>query len=146
MSAGLTVHALYVINKSGGLVYSRNTAQSAVKLDVSDAMRLGSIWFSLHTISSQLSPVLGPCRGLKRLYADTFDLHCLKTMSGTMFFIVADASSPSGAGDAAADAILQKVHAAYADYVMKNPFYEVEMPIRCELFDAALTAVIPPRS
>lgn len=26
----------------------------------------------------------------------------------------------------------------YADYVLKNPFYEVEMPIRCELFDQNL--------
>ena len=26
----------------------------------------------------------------------------------------------------------------YTDYVLKNPFYEMEMPIRCELFDQHL--------
>ena len=30
----------------------------------------------------------------------------------------------------------------YADYVLKNPFYEIEMPIRCELFDYHLAAAI----
>jgi hypothetical protein len=23
----------------------------------------------------------------------------------------------------------------YSDFVMKNPFYEMEMPVRCELFE-----------
>ena len=31
--------------------------------------------------------------------------------------------------------ILKEVYILYADYVLKNPFYELEMPIRCELFD-----------
>ncbi len=30
----------------------------------------------------------------------------------------------------------------YADFVLKNPFYEVEMPIRCELFDQHLFTTI----
>jgi hypothetical protein len=28
------------------------------------------------------------------------------------------------------------------DFVLKNPFYEMEMPIRCELFDHNLAQVI----
>ena len=32
----------------------------------------------------------------------------------------------------------------YTDYALKNPFYEVEMPIRCDLFDQNLAAVIRP--
>lgn len=34
--------------------------------------------------------------------------------------------------------LLRKVFDLYTDYVLKNPFYETEMPIRCELFDANL--------
>ena len=30
------------------------------------------------------------------------------------------------------------MYEAYADYVLKNPFYETDMPIRIKLFDLAL--------
>ena len=140
----------YVINKSGGLIYNRNFLSNTPRLDVSDAMRLGSIWFSLHTIASQLSPVSGPSRGLKVLHADTFDLHCMQALTGTLFFLVTEpgagrAPAPAGAASPApanaAEHALRLVYQAYADYVLKNPFYETEMPIRCELFDVALTAL-----
>ena len=32
-----------------------------------------------------------------------------------------------------------RVYDLYCDYVLKNPFYEPEMPIRCDLFDQKLT-------
>ena len=31
-----------------------------------------------------------------------------------------------------------RVYDLYTDYVLKNPFYEMEMPVRCELFDVNL--------
>ena len=36
----------------------------------------------------------------------------------------------------------QSVYSLYADYVLKNPFYELDMPIRCELFDLQLTSEV----
>lgn len=36
------------------------------------------------------------------------------------------------------DAILRGLYILYADYAVKNPFYTMENPIRCELFDLAL--------
>ena len=30
----------------------------------------------------------------------------------------------------------------YADWVLKNPFYETEMPVRCDLFDTNLAAAV----
>lgn len=35
-----------------------------------------------------------------------------------------------------------RIYDLYTDYVLKNPFYEVEMPVRCELFDTNLFATI----
>ena len=35
-----------------------------------------------------------------------------------------------------------RVYSLYADYVLKNPFYELDMPIRCELFDLQLTSEV----
>lgn len=36
------------------------------------------------------------------------------------------------------EGLLKHVYELYTDYVLKNPFYEMEMPIRCELLDINL--------
>lgn len=36
------------------------------------------------------------------------------------------------------DVLLKRIYELYADYALKNPFYSLEMPIRCELFDTSL--------
>ncbi len=45
------------------------------------------------------------------------------------------------------EAFLQLVYELYSDYVIKNPFYEMDMPIRCDLFnkhlDKAMTKLTP---
>ncbi len=40
------------------------------------------------------------------------------------------------------DVIIRRVYELYADYVMKNPFYQMEMPVRCEAFDRELLKYI----
>lgn len=40
------------------------------------------------------------------------------------------------------DQFLRKIYELYSDYVLKNPFYSLEMPIRCELFDANLQGLL----
>jgi len=42
------------------------------------------------------------------------------------------------------DAIIRRIYELYADYVMKNPFYQIEMPIRCEVFDRRLGQYLRP--
>lgn len=37
-----------------------------------------------------------------------------------------------------ADIVLRRIYEIYADFALKNPFYSLEMPIRCELFDNSL--------
>jgi hypothetical protein len=36
------------------------------------------------------------------------------------------------------DKLLHDVYELYGDYVLKNPFYEMDMPIRCDLFNRHL--------
>ncbi|KAG6406304.1 hypothetical protein SASPL_133904 [Salvia splendens] len=38
--------------------------------------------------------------------------------------------------------LLKHIYELYTDYVLKNPFYEMEMPIRCELFDISLAQAV----
>ncbi|KAG4154296.1 hypothetical protein ERO13_D03G049466v2 [Gossypium hirsutum] len=40
------------------------------------------------------------------------------------------------------EALLKVVYELYTDYVLKNPFYEMEMPIRFKLFDINLTQAV----
>ena len=34
------------------------------------------------------------------------------------------------------------IYELYSDYVLKNPFYELEMPVRCELFENNLAYAV----
>ena len=45
-------------------------------------------------------------------------------------------------GQAGMEALLKIIYELYTDFVLKNPFYEMEMPIRCELFDLNLSNAI----
>lgn len=40
------------------------------------------------------------------------------------------------------DILLKKIYELYADYALKNPFYSLDMPIRCELFDTHLQTLL----
>jgi len=54
-AAGARDLRLFIVNKSGGLIFQRDFG-SVAKLDTNDTLRLASIWHSLHAIASQLSP------------------------------------------------------------------------------------------
>ncbi|KAF6106818.1 trafficking protein particle complex 4 [Phyllostomus discolor] len=82
----------------------------------------------LFAIGSQLSPEQGSS-GIEVLETDTFKLHCFQTLTGIKFVVLAD---PRQAG---IDSLLRKIYEIYSDFALKNPFYSLEMPIRCELFD-----------
>ena len=56
--------------------------------------------------------------------------------SGTKFFVVCETGAPN------MEMLLKVIYELYTDFVLKNPFYEMEMPIRCELFDHNLAQVI----
>jgi len=89
----------------------------------------------LHAISAQLSPDYG-CNGIELVEAETFDLHNFQTPTGIKFFAVAQCKSDG------VDKFLRRVYSLYSDYVLKNPFYELDMPIRCELFDQQLSSEV----
>ena len=38
--------------------------------------------------------------------------------------------------------MVRRCYEIYGDYVMKNPFYSMEMPVRVEKFDRALGAYL----
>ena len=125
---------LFIINTSGGLIYNKSLSATAPPLTVNDCLRLGSTFHGLHAIATQIAPV--ESRGIERLETDTLRLQCFQTQTGMKFVLTASQ------GTADMDVLLQGVYDLYADYVLKNPFYEMEMPIRCDLFDRHLDKLI----
>lgn len=119
--------SLYIINKSGGLIYQKSFSERTT-VDLNDRLRIASIWHSVCAIATQISPMM-ECAGIDLLEADTFDLHCFQTTTGTKFCLVVEPRTQN------IPTFLNKLYELYSDFVLKNPFYEVEMPIRCELFD-----------
>ena len=45
-------------------------------------------------------------------------------------------------GQTGLEVLLRKTYMLYTDFVLKNPFYTLDMPIRVELFDTALRELI----
>ncbi|CAN7992738.1 unnamed protein product [Ixodes hexagonus] len=105
------------------------------RLTTNERIVLASTFHSFYAIASQLSPE-PRSSGIELLEADAFRLHCLQTVTGVKFIVLADARLAS------LEPLLRRLFELYADYALKNPFYSLEMPIRCELFDANLQAAV----
>ncbi|KAH7031611.1 Longin-like domain-containing protein [Microdochium trichocladiopsis] len=82
-----------------------------------------------------------PPSGLEVMETENFRLQCFATQTGLKFLLFTDSVQSSG-GPAGADAAMRRIYEYYADYVMKNPFYQLEMPVRCEMFDRRLNSYI----
>jgi len=103
-------------------------------------------------------PELPP--GIVSLEAKGFRLQSFQTLTGLKIFVTAaplvattgDSSSNSDRDKNTAmiihqhhlylDKILLSVYRLYSDYVLKNPFYKLDMPIRFELFDEQIIKLI----
>mmetsp|Transcript_102219 Transcript_102219/g.288777 ORF Transcript_102219/g.288777 Transcript_102219/m.288777 type:complete len:155 (+) Transcript_102219:75-539(+) len=133
-----TVASVYIINRNGSLIYDQDF-QGAATLSSNDKIRLASTFHGISAIASQVSPVasnnsagafsfLQPS-GILSVDADTFRLQCLHTATGIKLFAIV-MHPPRDYED-----LLRQTYGLYSDHVLKNPFYELDMPIRCEPFD-----------
>ena len=129
-SSSSPVFSVWIVNKSGGLIFYKNYSVDKNTLDINDTLRLASVWHSLHAISrtNSVSPVK-KSSGIELLETSTFDLHCFETKTGIKFMVC---SVKKAIG---VERLLRRVYDVYADFAMKNPFYELEQPIQAELFE-----------
>lgn len=92
-----------------------------------------------HEAGSGLPPPPGrpdPPSGIEVMETENFRLQCFNTQTGTKFLLFTDTMQAN------VDLAMRRVYELYADYVMKNPFYQLEMPVRCEMFDRKLLSYI----
>lgn len=106
-----TYFQLFIINRSGGLVYSKALSSMAPSLSANDCLRLGSTFHGLHAIATQIAPVVSS--GIERMETDTFVLQCLQTLTGAKFVVTASPTAEN------LDALLQGIYELYSDYVLK---------------------------
>lgn len=105
---------IFIINRSGGLVFTKNLSPGAPNLSTNDCLRLGSTFHGLHAIATQIAPVIS--MGIETLETDTFKLHCFQSLTGAKFVVTA---TP---GTNELESLLHAVYEIYADYVLKVGF------------------------
>ncbi|KAF3317163.1 hypothetical protein TWF173_000412 [Orbilia oligospora] len=137
--ATMVVYAVLILNKAGGLIYQRDFNPGLQKLSSNDYLILAGTFHGVHAITSQISPTNETSSsGLEVLESENFVMRCFQTLTGTKFLIFAEPRQQN------LDVVVRKVYELYSDYVMKNPFYQIEMPIRSEGFDRHLNSYIKP--
>ncbi|KAF2088099.1 Sybindin-like protein [Saccharata proteae CBS 121410] len=156
------VYTLLIINKAGGLVYNREFHEGLNKLPSNDLLVLAGTFHGVHAITRSLTPAsLRPSQphpttttsnpnpvpalrpqatGLEVMETGRFRLTCFLSLTGTKFLLFTEPAQPN------IDAILKRIYELYADFVTKNPFYTIEMPIRCEKFDRGLDGFVKSRA
>mmetsp|Transcript_30587 Transcript_30587/g.64712 ORF Transcript_30587/g.64712 Transcript_30587/m.64712 type:complete len:152 (-) Transcript_30587:142-597(-) len=135
---------LFIVNKAGGLILHRPLGRAAPKIGTNEWLRIGSTFHSLHAIAAEAGPVKLPGNknssgaddGIEEIEGGGVVLKCLQTRTGIKFVLTAEP------GTADLDSVLREIYVLYSDCALKDPFYELEMPIRCELFTNAVDNLI----
>ena len=83
-----------------------------------------------------LSFLGGSDDGIEEIVTGGMVLKCLQTRTGIKLVVTAEPETPN------MEAVLLQIYTLYADCVLKDPFYELEMPIRSELFIQAVDSLI----
>ncbi|KAJ2162723.1 hypothetical protein GGF46_000448 [Coemansia sp. RSA 552] len=134
------IHAIFIINRSGGLIYNKNYNTHVAQLSSNEALIFAGTFHGIHALASRISPVprSGTVRdtGIQTIDTKNFRLHCFQTPTGIKFIAATDLLQTSLVD------VLTKAYRLYCDYALKNPFYNLEMPIRSEMFDTTLQQLV----
>ncbi|CAO1615233.1 unnamed protein product [Sympodiomycopsis kandeliae] len=134
---------LWIISKAGGLIYqsappSGPTPPAFNSVSSNEALILAGTLHGIHAITARLDPTRnGKSKGaVESLEAERFGMAVKATVTGVKFVLLHPSTHPSP------QQTLQRCYQAYADQVMKNPFYTAEMPIRVSGFDREVATVL----
>lgn len=141
--------AIYIISSNGSLVFDYHSQPSNLNADKN--IVLASLFYACYANSEQIGLGLANVdsslahipnsTGIKTLEAENFRLDCYETLTKVKFVVISDLSLGSPSTIANKQDFLRKIYELYADYVMKNPFYTLNMPINsdnCSLFKTNL--------
>ena len=135
---------LLIVNKNGSLIYDRGFS-SAVKLTSNEVINIASIFYSMHAISSKLTPpgyektseLKLENGGIEIMEASSMRLVCFQTLTKIKFIFVTDYQTALEK----CQENFRKIYDVYSDVVAKNPNYELDMPIRVNIFDEKVNEI-----
>lgn len=134
--------AIYIISSNGSLIYDYHSQPS--KLNADKNIVLASLFYACYANSEQIGLGLNIdsySTGIKTLEAENFRLDCFETLTKVKFVVISDISLGTNPMGSSKQDLLKRIYELYADYVMKNPFYTLNMPINsdnCSLFKTNL--------
>ena len=70
--------------------------------------------------------------------SDLMKLVCYQTLTKMKFIFVVDQTTSMSE----CEIMFKKIYDIYSDYVSKNPFYELDMPLRIETFENELIKLV----
>jgi hypothetical protein len=73
--------------------------------------------------------------GIEVIEAEFMKMVCFQTLTKIKFIFVIDQITPV----ADCELMFRKIYDVYSDIVSKNPFYELDMPIRIEQFEIEIS-------
>ena len=129
----------FIVNKIGLLIYDKKFPGSA-QLDSGDLIRFGATVGALHLISAIVTPPGLKKTGLKTITSKHFKLCCFQSQTGVKFCLVSDPNTLD------MEKLCKQVYQFYSDFVLKNPFYELDQQIRFDGFDRAIEKLFGMRS
>ena len=135
---------LLIVNKNGSLIYDRSFS-STLKLSSNEVINIASIFYSMHAISSKLTPpgyeksseLKLENDGIEIMEANSMRLICYQTLTKIKFIFVTDYQTNL---DKCTENF-RKIYDVYSDVVAKNPNYELDMPIRVNSFDEKVNEI-----
>lgn len=139
--------AIYIISSNGSLIFDYHSQPSNLNADKN--IVLASLFYACYANSEQIglglsfgdSSTTSHSTGIKTLEAENFRLDCFETLTKVKFVVISDLSLGPPSYSANKQDLLRRLYELYADYVMKNPFYTLNMPINsdnCSLFKTNL--------
>ncbi len=135
---------LLIVNKNGSLIYDRSL-NSSLNLSQNETINIASIFYSMHAISAQLTPpgyensseLKLENHGIEILESSSMKLVCHQTLTKIKFIFITDNSTPNSN----IKLKFEELYNNYTDLISKNTFYELDMPIRIDAFDDAVSKI-----
>jgi hypothetical protein len=135
---------LLIVNKNGSLIYDKSFS-TTVKLSSNEVINIASIFYSMHAISSKLTPpgyektseLKLENGGIEVMEANSIRLICYQTLTKIKFIFVTDYQTNLEK----CQENFRKIYDVYSDVVAKNPNYELDMPIRVNSFDEKVNEI-----
>ena len=132
--------AVWLVNKSGSLIYRRTFEREPKDLAPVSAdrlMQLGSTMYSLDGFTKEIAN----CGGVQLVEGSHHNLHVHFTPTGLCWILVTDPFTGNVAQ------VWNDIYSAYSDFVLKNPFYVFDssgigQPIQISAFNDAIDDIV----